>query len=215
MVHSTPLRVSMYGHWDDHAVDKMSLYKSGIHYTSDHTDLRWLEGKNHLTWLDLNNYVTWLENKIAMTWLSLNSRLEYFWLDLTCDSSKGDLLQRWVLPWLFSSKNERYLMLQLALHMLTFKHHNKVMLQSFLNRGKRFPSDCKSWERLLTRWAITRIGICFRDHQKFPQLLLARIVLLQYSSALYDKLHIRHTYFWWTFSIDYNSEEKKRHVTAT
>ena len=36
-------------------------------------------------WLDLT--------KIAMTWL--DSRLEYFWLDLTCDSSKGDLLQHW------------------------------------------------------------------------------------------------------------------------
>ena len=88
MVHSTPLRVFMYCHWDDHAVDKifLSLYKRGIHYTI----LTWGDLKEKL--LDLTWTIMWLDlKKIAMTWLDL--RLEYFWLDLTCDSSKGDLLQ--------------------------------------------------------------------------------------------------------------------------
>ena len=74
MVHSTPLRVFMYGHWDDHAVYEifLSLYKRGIHYTI----LTWVDLKEKITWLDLNNYVTWLEK---------NSN------DLTRDSSTFDL----------------------------------------------------------------------------------------------------------------------------
>ena len=89
MVHSTPLRVFMYGHWDDHAVDEifLSVYKRGIHYTI----LTWGDLKEKMTWLDL----TWtIKNRLDLndlTWLA--TRVLLTWLDLTCDSSKGDLLQ--------------------------------------------------------------------------------------------------------------------------
>ena len=68
MVHSTPVRVFM----------TMQLTKYFCHFTKGntlhHTDLRLLEGK--MTWLH------WFDlKKIARTWL--DSRLEYFWLDLT------------------------------------------------------------------------------------------------------------------------------------
>ena len=82
MVHSTPLRVSIYGHWDDHAVDEIIFVTLLKGNTLHHTDLRWLEGKNDLTWLDLNNYVTWLEEKNSndLTWLA--TRVLLTWLDL-------------------------------------------------------------------------------------------------------------------------------------
>ena len=104
MVHSTPFRVFMYGHWDDHAVDEIflsniqscSLQKGN---TLHHTDLRWLEGKNDLTWLDLNNYVTWLDlKKKAMTWLATLVLLT--WLDLWLE--QGCLIT--TLPYSHSAK---------------------------------------------------------------------------------------------------------------
>ena len=61
-------------------------------------DLTWLEQLCDLTWLEQLCDLTWLNNLwLDSTWLEkivtwLDSRLD-FWLDLTCDSSKGDLLQ--------------------------------------------------------------------------------------------------------------------------
>ena len=91
MVHSTPLRVFMYGHWDDHAVDEifLSLYKRGIHYTI----LTSGDLKEKMTWLDLTWTIMWLDltwQKIAMTWL--DSRLEYVWRDLTLWLKQGWLV---------------------------------------------------------------------------------------------------------------------------
>ena len=94
MVHSTPCRVFMYGHWDDHAVDEifLSLYKRGIHYTI----LTWGDLKEKMTWLDLtwtimwldltwleknSNDLTWLATQVLLTWLDL--WLEQGWLVTT------------------------------------------------------------------------------------------------------------------------------------
>ena len=94
MVHSIPLRVFMYGHWDDHAVDEifLSLYKRGIHYTI----LTWRDLKEKMTWLDLtwtimwldltwlektSNDLTWLGTRVLLTWLDL--WLERGWLVTT------------------------------------------------------------------------------------------------------------------------------------
>ena len=69
--------VSQVAHTNMHIHVHGSAPPPRIHNTTwvdlKENDLTWL------VWLDL----TWLE-RIAMTWLDL--RLEYFWLDLTCDS---------------------------------------------------------------------------------------------------------------------------------
>ena len=85
MVHSTPLSVFMYGHWDDHTLDKifLSLYKR--EYTTPYWlegKITWLEQSCDLTWLENNsNDLTWLTTQVLLTWLDL--WLEQGWLVTT------------------------------------------------------------------------------------------------------------------------------------
>ena len=130
--------------------------------TLHNTDLSRLEGID-LTWTIMWVYLTWLEkHSNDLTWLA--TRVLLTWLDLTCDSSKDDLSQHWLLqrlpcfPALISLSSKSLLSLSAKI----------ARPSGFQNEPERYKmAHVITWCQVFLTWH-SMMGVCWDSHGGRP-----------------------------------------------